>query len=114
MIWAVLGIYGYEIKVSVSDLNSDNKLSYAANKNYIVVNNEVYNWLTQKNENGLLANTPKHSLGGFGIILYNPSQTDHLIIKTRCSTHQLGLGEKIELLEAIAKSACRDAAKWWE
>ncbi|MCC4374673.1 hypothetical protein LMB66_04100 [Limosilactobacillus reuteri] len=49
--------------------------------------------------------------GGFGIILYRPDRVDKFQSVTRCSNQQLGLGERMELLEAIAKSACRDAGK---
>lgn len=103
--------YAYEIKVSVSDLNSNNKLSYCANKNYLVVNQKVYDWLFKTNNNGQREVNHEFNSGGFGIILCRPDSVDKLQSVTRCSNRQLGLGERMELLEAIAKSACRDAGK---
>ncbi|MCC4371898.1 hypothetical protein LMB49_10900 [Limosilactobacillus reuteri] len=103
--------YAYEIKISVSDLNSNNKLSYCANKNYLVVNQKVYDWLFKTNNNGQRKVNHEFNSGGFGIILYRPDSVDKLQSVTRCSNRQLGLGERMELLEAIAKSACRDAGK---
>lgn len=103
--------YAYEIKVSVSDLNSNNKLSYCANKNYLVVNQAVYDWLFKTNNNGQREINHEFNSGGFGIILYRPDRVDKLQSVTRCCNQQLGLGERMELLEAIAKSACRDAGK---
>lgn len=104
--------YAYEIKVSVSDLKSDNKLSYCANKNYLVVNQKVYNWLFKTNISGQREINHAFNCGGFGIILYQPDSINKFRSITRCSNHQLGLGESVELLEAIAKAACRDASKW--
>ncbi|WP_414152945.1 hypothetical protein ACKN8S_13155 (plasmid) [Limosilactobacillus reuteri] len=106
-----MNFYAYEIKVSVSDLNSNNKLSYCANKNYLVVNQTVYDWLFKTNNNGQREINHEFNSGGFGIILYQPDSVDKLQSVTRCSNQQLGLGERMELLEAIAKSACRDASK---
>ncbi len=105
--------YAYEIKVSVSDLNSNNKLSYCANKNYLVINQKVYDWLFKTNNNGQREVNHEFNSGGFGIILYRyrSDSVDKLQSVTRCSNRQLGLGERMELLEAIAKSACRDASK---
>lgn len=104
--------YAYEIKVSVSDLNSSNKLSYCANKNYLVVNQTVYDWLYKLDAKGNRQLNHSFNSGGFGILLYQPDEYNKFKSITRCSNQQLGLGERMELLEAIAKSACRDASKF--
>lgn len=106
--------YAYEIKVSVADLNSDNKLSYCANKNYLVINQTVYDWLYKSDEHGNRDKNHDFNTGGFGVLLYQPSRSIPFKSIVRCSNQQLGIGERIELLEAIAKSGCRDANKWWE
>ena len=92
----------YEIKVSLSDYLSKNKLSYVGNKNYLVAPKELAHKI--KNE----YNTHSH-----GIIAYDEkmSLTQRFEVIKRASNHTIGLGEKIELLESFAKSASRDVMK---
>ena len=51
-----------------------------------------------------------HNIGGHGIIAYDSGMFK--VIK-RCSTQTLGFGERAELLEAFAKSASRDAIRYY-
>lgn len=92
----------YEIKVSLSDYLSKNKLSYVGNKNYLVAPKELAHKI--KNE----YNTHSH-----GIIAYDEKMplTQRFKVIQRASNHTIGLGEKIELLESFAKSASRDVMK---
>lgn len=103
--------YAYEIKVSVADLKSKNKLSYCANKNYLIINQEIYDWMFKAGSDGKREIKHRLNRGGFGLILYQPEAYNKFKSITRCGHKQLGLGERMELLEAIAKAGCRDAAK---
>ena len=105
--------YAYEIKVTVNELKSGNKLSYCANKNYIVINHQIYDWLFKIGPDGQREIKHNFNHGGFGLILYQPNKRDKFTSITRCGNQQLGLGERMELLEAIAKAGCRDAGKYW-
>ena len=96
------------------DLNSNNRLSYCANKNYLVINQQIYDWLFKTDANGKRTINHRFNSGGFGILLYQPNKTNKFKSIVRCGNQQLSLGERSELLESIAKSACRDASKWWK
>ncbi|WP_300999344.1 hypothetical protein [Lactobacillus taiwanensis] len=90
----------YEIKVTLPDLMSNNKLSYVGDKNYLVVPEELAKKLEEIDYN----------LGGTGLIIFNGEK---LVLKKRASKKVVGIGEKAELLEGIAKAACRDAGKYY-
>lgn len=90
----------YEIKVSFVDLLSKNKLSYVGDKNYLVVTKELADRIENSNYN----------LGGVGLIVFN---NGNLSIVKKASKKTIGIGEKAELLEGIAKAGCRDATKYY-
>lgn len=90
----------YEIKVTLSDLMSTNKLSYVGDKNYLVVSKNLANEIEKINYN----------LGGVGLIVFDGK---NLVLKKKSSKKVIGIGEKTELLEGIAKAACRDANKYY-
>ena len=88
----------YEIKVTMGDLKSKNKLSYLGDRNYLVV--------PAKLADEILSN--RCNLGGIGLIAFDGKSFKSL---TRASKRNVSIGERVELLEGIAKSACRDAIK---
>lgn len=90
----------YEVKVTLSDLMSNNKLSYVGDKNYLVVTGELADKIEEINYN----------LGGTGLIIFNG---ENLVLRKKSSKKVIGIGEKTELLEGIAKAACRDASKYY-
>ncbi len=90
----------YEIKVTMSDLKSKNKLSYLGDKNYLVVPAELADEILNNHCN----------LGGVGLIAFDGKSFKSL---TRASKRNVSIGERVELLEGIAKSACRDASKYY-
>lgn len=90
----------YEVKVTLSDLMSNNKLSYVGDKNYLVVTGELADKIEEINYN----------LGGTGLIIFNG---ENLVLRKKSSKKVVGIGEKAELLEGIAKAACRDASKYY-
>lgn len=84
----------------MSDLKSKNKLSYLGDKNYLVVPEKLADEILNKHRN----------LGGVGLIAFDGKDFKSL---TRASKRTVGIGERVELLEGIAKSACRDAIKFY-
>ena len=90
----------YEIKVTMSDLKSKNKLSYLGDKNYLVVPKKLADEILKSSYN----------LGGIGLIAFDGKSFKSL---TRASKRNVSIGERVELLEGIAKSACRDAIKFY-
>ncbi|EDP6423470.1 hypothetical protein FVI60_08795 [Campylobacter jejuni] len=88
----------YEIKVTMSDLKSKNKLSYLGDKNYLVVPKKLADEILKSSYN----------LGGVGLIAFDGKNFKSL---TRASKRNISIGERVALLEGIAKSACRDAVK---
>ncbi|MHB9953654.1 hypothetical protein [Ligilactobacillus murinus] len=90
----------YEIKVTMSDLKSKNKLSYLGDKNYLVVPAELADKILNNHYN----------LGGVGLIAFDGKSFKSL---TRASKRNVSIGERVELLEGIAKSACRGASKYY-
>ena len=89
----------YEIKVTMGDLKSKNKLSYLGDKNYLVVPEKLADEILKSSYN----------LGGVGLIAFDGKSFKSL---TRASKRNVSIGERVELLEGIAKSACRDAIKF--
>lgn len=90
----------YEIKASMGDLKSKNKLSYLGDKNYLVVPKKLADEILKSSYN----------LGGVGLISFDGKNFKSL---TRASKRAVGIGERVALLEGIAKSACRDAIKFY-
>lgn len=90
----------YEVKVTLSDLVSNNKLSYVGDKNYLVVPEKLANKIEEINYN----------FGGVGLIVFDGEK---LVLRKKSSKKVIGIGEKTELLEGIAKAACRDASKYY-
>ena len=90
----------YEVKVTLSDLVSNNKLSYVGDKNYLVVPEKLANEIEEINYN----------FGGVGLIVFDGEK---LVLRKKSSKKVIGIGEKTELLEGIAKAACRDASKYY-
>ncbi|MCI5941205.1 MAG: hypothetical protein MRZ40_01395 [Ligilactobacillus animalis] len=90
----------YEIKVTMSDLKSKNKLSYLGDKNYLVVPEKLADEILKSSYN----------LGGVGLLVFDGKSFKSL---TRASKRNISIGERVELLEGIAKSACRDAIKFY-
>lgn len=90
----------YEVKVTLSDLMSNNKLSYVGDKNYLVVPEKLANEIEKINYN----------FGGVGLIVFDGEK---LVLRKKSSKKVIGIGEKAELLEGIAKAGCRDASKYY-
>ncbi len=86
--------------MTMSDLKSKNKLSYLGDKNYLVVPEKLANEILKSSYN----------LGGVGLISFDDKNFKSL---TRASKWAVGIGERVALLEGIAKSACRDAIKFY-
>lgn len=92
----------YEIKVSLSDLQSKNKQTYLGDKNYLVVSED----LLQK-----MLKQKVHMDSGIGIIAYDNYHKLHVF--KRCSKHNVTITQRVALLEGIARAGCRDASKYY-
>lgn len=95
----------YEIKSSLTDITSDARLSFVGHKNYFVMPIDLYNQIQQ--ERWFLGKLENHTVGV--IVLDNNKLT---LIK-RCKTKTLSIGTQILLLESFAKSASRDAMRYY-
>lgn len=111
--YATINNYGeircYEIKVSKSDLMSSNKLSYWGDYNYLVLTKELFNQLNQSaSKNNLL---DEFYWSGTGIITIDlPSGT--VKHENNARKKQVSLTGRIQVLESIAKSACKQVENY--
>ena len=94
----------YEIKSSLSDINSNARLSFYGHKNYFVMPIELYNDIC--NESWFLRKLENNSIGVISV-----NKFDELKIVKKCKNKKLSIGTQTILLESFAKSTARDAAK---
>lgn len=101
----------FEIKVTKSDFNSKASLSFVGNYNYLVVSNNLGQYLKQNWHNQEERSSWAHPdipLHGIGVIVYQDGQLKPLI---KVKRHEIHLEQKIALIEGILRASSRDAIK---
>ena len=89
----------YEIKTSYSDFKSHARKSFWGNKNYLVVNREVYDEMIKH----------KNNTGDVGIYVYSD---ESFYCAHRSSNHQLSVGERVTIIESMVRSMDREINKY--
>lgn len=96
----------YEIKSSIDDLKSSARLSFLGHKNFLVLPRDLY--MQVENERWFLEKLENHSIG---VIILN--ENDKLQMLKKCKKKNLSIGTQTLLLESFARSAARDAGKFY-
>ena len=106
----------YEIKVTESDLNSKNRLSFWGDYNYLVLPKDLYDTLYAKSKNELNNGSDHISVfnkilfGNIGIITYDFKyhRFKHEKNATKCTVSIAG---RVEVIESFARSASKQLMK---
>ena len=106
----------YEIKVTESDLNSKNKLSFWGDYNYLVLPKDLYDTLYVKADKELKSGSDHISVfryilfGNVGIITYDFKyhRFKHEKNATKCTVSIAG---RVEVIESFARSASKQLMK---
>lgn len=96
----------YEIKSSIDDLKSSARLSFLGHKNFLVLLRDLY--MQVENERWFLEKLENHSIG---VIVLD--EDDKLQMLKKCKKKNLSIGTQTLLLESFARSAARDAGKFY-
>lgn len=101
----------YEIKISKDDFNSQASLSFCGNKNYLVAEHSLAEYLLTNWHNHKIVDTWTHkdlAIHGVGLIEYKDGKLNTLI---QCKRREIHLENKVALIEGILRAGCRDAEK---
>lgn len=112
-------VYCFEIKQSVSDFHSKNKISFWGTKNYFVLTNDLYEkvkndiWVEYPKAGVLIPNRVEKSSDGVGYISisddFNSKETELVAVKSaRKSTIT---GDREIILSSMLRSMERDLAR---
>ena len=103
----------YEIKVTESDLNSKNKLSFWGDYNYLVLPKDLYNNLKAKTENEERELGSKH-ISRFDYILFSNTgiitydfDYHHFKHEKNASKCTISIASKVAVIESFARSASK-------
>lgn len=109
----------YEIKVSKEDLYSDNNLSYWGDYNYLVMPKDMYDELIEedKTKDAVDSFTLNFSASpGVGVISVEFDKVyGHYIFRHEMKAHKklVSIAGKVQILESIARSACKQLQKYY-
>ena len=96
----------YEIKSSMDDLKSAARLSFLGHRNFLVLPSDLYRQV--ESQRWFLGKLENHSIGVITV-----DDTNKLQIVKKSRKRKLPIGTQTLLLESFARSAARDAGKFY-